>query len=144
LLLSSDGGVTILDHGCVREFDRDTVTALVRLSRAVRGDDERQIQAALGAIGMPSPAADFDVTRVLLRGFFAPLLTPGRHAIPADRAVAMGETVKLKRKLMKMRLPGKLMFLFRICFGPYAVLSRIGAELDWSALEDEVTGDLGR
>lgn len=64
--------------------------------------------------------------------------------MPADRAVAMGETVKLKRKLMKMRLPGKLMFLFRIRFGLYAVLSRIGAELDWSALEDEVAGDLGR
>jgi predicted unusual protein kinase regulating ubiquinone biosynthesis (AarF/ABC1/UbiB family) len=144
LVLASDGRVTILDHGCVREFDRDTVSALIRLSRAVRGDDERQIQAALGAIGMPRPAADFDVTRELLRGFFAPLLTPGRHAIPADRAMAMGETARLKRKLMKMRLPGKLMFLFRIRFGLYAVLSRIGAELDWSALEDEVAGDLGR
>ena len=93
---------------------------------------------------MPRPAADFDVTRGLLRGFFAPLLTPGSRAIPADRAVAIGELVKLKRKLLKMRLPGKLMFLFRIRFGLYAVLSRIGAELDWSALEDEVTGDLGR
>lgn len=144
LLFSPEGRVTILDHGCVREFDRDTVAALVRLSLAVRGDDERQIQAALGAIGMPRPAADFDVTRGLLRSFFAPLLTPGRHAIPADRAVALGEVVKLKRKLLKMRLPGKLMFLFRIRFGLYAVLSRIGAELDWSALEDEVTGDLGR
>lgn len=142
LLFSSDGNVTILDHGCVREFDRDTVAALVRLSRAVRDDDERQIQAALGAIGMPRTAVDFDVTRSLLRGFFAPLLTSGRHAIPADQAVVMGETVRLKRKLMKMRLPGRLMFLFRIRFGLYAVLSRIGAELDWWALEDEVAGDL--
>lgn len=108
------------------------------------GQDRIKIQAALGAIGMPRPAADFDVTRGLLRGFFAPLLTPGRHAIAADRAVAMAETVKLKRKLMKLRLPGKLMFLFRIRFGLYAVLSRIGAELDWSALADEVAGDLGR
>jgi len=143
LLFSPDGNVTILDHGCVREFDRDTVAALIRLSRAVRHDDERQIQATLGAIGMPRTAADFDVTRGLLRGFFAPLLTPGRHAIPADQAMAMGETVRLKRKLMKMRLPGKLMFLFRIRFGLHAVLSRVGAELDWCALEDEVAGDLG-
>jgi hypothetical protein len=56
----------------------------------------------------------------------------------------MGETVKLKRTLMRMRLPGKLMFLFRIRFGFYAVLARIGAELDWAALEDELAGDLGR
>jgi predicted unusual protein kinase regulating ubiquinone biosynthesis (AarF/ABC1/UbiB family) len=143
LLFAPEGGVTILDYGCVREFDRDTVAGLVRLSRAVRADDEPRIQAALGAIGMPKPAADFDVTRGLLRGFFAPLLTPGRHAVPADRAVAMGETVTLKRKLMRMRLPGKLVFLFRIRFGLYAVLSRIGAEYDWASLEDELTGDLG-
>jgi len=83
------------------------------------------------------------VTRELLRGFFAPLLTPGRHVIAADRAVSMVETVKLKRTLMRMRLPGKLIFLFRIRFGLYAVLARIGAELDWAALEDELTGDLG-
>ena len=56
----------------------------------------------------------------------------------------MGETVKLKRKLMRMRLPGKLMFLFRIRFGLYAVLSRIGAEIDWASLEDELAGDMGR
>ena len=144
LLFSTEGRVTILDHGCVREFERDTVVALVRLSRAVRDDDARRIQAALGAIGMPDPNADFDVTRGLLRGFFSPLLMPGRHAVVADRAVAMGETVKLKRMVMRMRLPGKLMFLFRIRFGLYAVLARIGAELDWAALEDELAGDLGR
>jgi predicted unusual protein kinase regulating ubiquinone biosynthesis (AarF/ABC1/UbiB family) len=141
VLFSPEGSVTILDHGCVREFDRDTVVGLVRLSRAVRDDDQQRIQAALGAIGMPQPAADFDVTRGLLRGFFAPLLAPGRHAVPADRAVAMGETVTLKRRLMRMRLPGKLIFLFRIRFGLYAVLARIGAELDWAALEDELAGD---
>ncbi len=144
LLFSPEGRVTILDHGCVREFDRDTVAGLIRLSRAVRADDESQIQAGLSEIGMPKPGVDFEVTRGLLRGFFDPLLTPGRHAVAADRAVAMGETVKLKRKLMRMRLPGKLMFLFRIRFGLYAVLSRIGAEIDWASLEDELAGDGGR
>jgi predicted unusual protein kinase regulating ubiquinone biosynthesis (AarF/ABC1/UbiB family) len=144
LLFSPEGSVTILDHGCVREFDRDTVVGLVRLSRAVRADDQERIQAALSAIGMPAPADDFDVTRGLLRGFFAPLLIPGRHAVAADRAVAMGETVTLKRRLMRMRLPGRLLFLFRIRFGLYAVLARLGAELDWAALEDELAGDLGR
>lgn len=144
LLFSPEGRVTILDHGCVREFDRGTVAGLIRLSRAVRADDESQILVALGAIGMPRPGVDFEVTRVLLRGFFDPLLTPGRHAVPADRAVAMGETVNLKRKLMRMRLPGRLMFLFRIRFGLYAVLSRVGAEIDWVSLEDELAGDMGR
>lgn len=101
------------------------------------------MREALGDIGMPKPAIDFDVTRNLLRGFYEPLLTPGRHVVATDRAVVLGETVKLKRTLLRMRLPGKLMFLFRIRFGLYAVLARIGAELDWAALEDELTGQFG-
>ena len=144
LLFAPDGSVTILDHGCVREFDAESVLSLVRLSRAVRADDSLGIQAALGAIGMPKPARDFEVTRGLLRSFYDPLLVAGRHAIKPDRAVAMVETVKIKRSLARMRLPGKLMFLFRIRFGLYAVLARIGAELDWAALEDELAGDVGR
>jgi predicted unusual protein kinase regulating ubiquinone biosynthesis (AarF/ABC1/UbiB family) len=138
VLFSPDGRLTILDHGCVREFDEQTVTALVSLSRAVRSDDARATNEALGVLGMPTPSVNFDVTRGLLRGFYHPLLTPGRHPIAADRAAALGETVKLKKTLLNMRLPGKLMFLFRIRFGLYAVLSRIGAELDWVALEDEL------
>ena len=91
---------------------------------------------------MPRPALDFDVTRGLLRGFYAPLLKSGRHVVASDRAVAIGETVKLKKTLLRLHLPGKLMFLFRIRFGLYAVLARIGAELDWAALEDELTAHI--
>jgi predicted unusual protein kinase regulating ubiquinone biosynthesis (AarF/ABC1/UbiB family) len=138
LLFSSNGAITVLDHGCAREFDRQTVCALAHLSRAVRRDDTLAIQNALRDIGMPEPTKDFDVTRNLLRGFYHPLLAAGAHVIAADRAAALGETVKLKRTLLRMRLPGKLMFLFRIRFGSYAVLSRIGAALDWAALEDEL------
>jgi predicted unusual protein kinase regulating ubiquinone biosynthesis (AarF/ABC1/UbiB family) len=141
LLFTPDGRATILDHGCVREFDRPTVVALVRLSRAVRRDDAQAIREALGDIGMPRPNVDFEVTRHLLRSFYGPLLVQGKHAIAPDRAAAVSETIKLKQKLLRMRLPGKLMFLFRIRFGLYAVLSRLGAELDWSALEDELTGE---
>jgi predicted unusual protein kinase regulating ubiquinone biosynthesis (AarF/ABC1/UbiB family) len=144
LLFAPDGRLTLLDHGCVKEFDEATVLALVRLSRAVRRDDVRGMQTALGELGMPRPAADFEVTRGLLRGFYHPLLTPGRHRVQADRGAALGETVKLKQAVLRMRLPGKLMFLFRIRFGLYAVLARIGAELDWARLEDELTSDVER
>jgi predicted unusual protein kinase regulating ubiquinone biosynthesis (AarF/ABC1/UbiB family) len=143
LLFAPDGRLTLLDHGCVREFDPPTVAALVRLSRAVRRDDVGGMQAALGELGMPRPTADFEATRGLLRGFYHPLLTPGRHPIAPDQAAALGETVKLKQTVLRMRLPGKLMFLFRIRFGLYAVLARIGAELDWARLEDELTSEFG-
>ena len=141
LLFAPDGRVTILDHGCVREFEPELVTWLARLSRAVRADvaaSKKFYDAALGAIGMPRPSADFDVTRRLLRGFYAPLLEPGRHRVEPEQAISMGQVMKLKKSLLRMRLPGKLMFLFRIRIGLYAVLARIGAKLDWIELEEEL------
>jgi hypothetical protein len=45
---------------------------------------------------------------------------------------------KLKKSLLRLRLPGKLMFLFRIRIGLYAVLARMGARLDWIELEEEL------
>jgi len=138
LLFAPDGRVTILDHGCVRELDRDIVTWLARLSRAVRADNPQDMQTALVAIGMTEPTRDFAVTRAMLRGFYAPLLEPGRHRVEPDQAITMGQVAKLKSSLLRMRLPGKLMFLFRIRIGLYAVLARLGAKMDWIELEEEL------
>jgi predicted unusual protein kinase regulating ubiquinone biosynthesis (AarF/ABC1/UbiB family) len=144
LLFAADGRVTILDHGCVREFEPDVVTWLARLSRAVRADDARDIQTALAAIGMTQPWRDFDVTRAVLRGFYAPLLETGRHRVEPDQPISMAHVARLRKNLARLRLPGKLMFLFRVRVGLYAVLARMGARLDWIDLEDELAASAAR
>ena len=138
LLFSADGRVTILDHGCVRAFDRELVRGLLRLSRAVQNDDTPGTQAALSAIGMFNPSQDFDLTRSLLRGFYAPLLAAGRQKVTPEHAISIRQVAKMKKSLLRIRLPGKLAFLFRIRIGLCAVLSRIGARLDWQELEEEL------
>jgi predicted unusual protein kinase regulating ubiquinone biosynthesis (AarF/ABC1/UbiB family) len=142
LLFASDGKVTILDHGCVREFEPDLVQALICLSRAVRDDKSQAIQTALVMLGMRNPSLDFDVTRNLLRGFYAPLLKSGRHAVTPDRVISIRQVAKMKKTLLRLHLPGKLMFLFRIRIGLYAVLARIGAKLDWTELEEELASEV--
>ena len=144
LLFAPDGRVTILDHGCVREFEPGVVAWLARLSRAVREDDASEIQTALAAIGMTHPSRDFDVTRAILRGFYAPLLEPGRHRVEPDQAISMGQVARLRKSLLHLRLPDRLMFLFRIRVGLYAVLARIGARLDWIDLEEELADSAAR
>ena len=144
LLFAPDGCVTILDHGCVREFGPDVVLWLARLSRAVRADNARDIQIALVAIGMNNPTRDFDVTRSVLRGFYAPLLETGQHRVERDQAVSMRQVAKLRKSLLRIHLPGKLMFLFRIRIGLYAVLARLGAKLDWIELEEELADPAAR
>jgi predicted unusual protein kinase regulating ubiquinone biosynthesis (AarF/ABC1/UbiB family) len=140
LLFNGDGRVTILDHGCVRAFEPAQVNALLQLSRAVRSDNGRAMQDALAALGMAEPGEDFDVTRTLVRGLFAPMFLPGQHRIEPEQAMSMRQVAKLRRGLLRVRLPGRLLFLFRARVGLYAVLANIKAKLDWIELEEELAG----
>jgi predicted unusual protein kinase regulating ubiquinone biosynthesis (AarF/ABC1/UbiB family) len=141
LLFGDDGSVVILDHGCVREFDRGTVACVARLSKAVREDRREGIMAALRGLEAKPPEDDkaFEATRRLLRGFFQPTLESGPRPMRGDVTFEARQLVADKRAVLKIRLPGRLLFLFRIRFGLYSVLARIGAVRDWRALEERFT-----
>jgi predicted unusual protein kinase regulating ubiquinone biosynthesis (AarF/ABC1/UbiB family) len=140
-----DGGrVVLYDFGCMREFDINTVMIFSELGHAVMADDEERMRAAFTRMGGAIPDSEkvYDHVRRLLRGFFGPMLTPGPHVIDASVNFAARKVARDKMTLMKLRLPGKLLFLFRIRFGLYAVLARLGASCDWSQMELELgTGD---
>jgi hypothetical protein len=63
------------------------------------------------------------------------MLTPGPRRVEGKLVVNMSQITRDKMALARIRLPGRLMFLFRIRFGLYAVLSRLGAICDWAAME---------
>ena len=67
--------------------------------------------------------------------FFAPILERGPRSIDLRAGFEARELLRDKRALAALRLPGKFLFLFRLRFGLYAVLARMGAVADWSALE---------
>ena len=136
-----EGGTVVLyDFGCMREFDINTVMIFSELGHAVMADDEARIRAAFTRMGGSIPDSEkvYDHVRRLLRGFFGPMLTPGPHQIDASVNFATTRVARDKMTLMKLRLPGKLLFLFRIRFGLYAVLARLGARCDWSQMELEL------
>lgn len=132
-----DGRIVVYDFGCVRSFDRATVQALARLAAAVRVDDMAAIEGAFVALGASPPrsAASREHLRSLLRGFFAPLLVKGARKVDPGAGFDAHEVLRDKMALANLSLPGKLLFLFRIRFGLYAVLARLGAVADWGALE---------
>ncbi|MEO6324869.1 MAG: AarF/ABC1/UbiB kinase family protein [Thermoanaerobaculia bacterium] len=133
----ADGRIVVFDFGCVRVFDAPTVSALAALARAVRADDAGAIQDALEALGARHTRgdADFALVRLLLRGFFGPMLRPGPRAVDPGEGLELTSIVRDKLALMRLELPGKLLFLFRIRFGLYAALARLGSVCDWSKLE---------
>jgi predicted unusual protein kinase regulating ubiquinone biosynthesis (AarF/ABC1/UbiB family) len=147
---TSECRVVVYDFGCVRAFDRGSVASFARLVAAVRKDDRRAVTAAFTELGA-SPPSDDDAyvrLRTLLRGFFAPLLARGAHRIDASATMDARSLLRDKRALIRLNLPGRLLFLLRIRFGLYAVLARLGAKGDWASLEsawaEEGVGDSSR
>jgi predicted unusual protein kinase regulating ubiquinone biosynthesis (AarF/ABC1/UbiB family) len=140
-----DGRVVVFDYGCVREFEPDVAAAFVALAEAVRADDRTSITAALRGLGAAPSANDAAYThlRGLLRSFFGPMLVPGPHRIDGRIAVDARRMMRDKLAIARLRLPGRLMFLFRIRFGLFAVLSRLGAVNDWAALEQGFARQIG-
>ena len=63
------------------------------------------------------------------------MLQPGRRRLALRPSLATRDLMRDKRALIKLGVPGQLLFLFRLRFGLYAVLERLGAELDWAQLE---------
>jgi predicted unusual protein kinase regulating ubiquinone biosynthesis (AarF/ABC1/UbiB family) len=138
-------GLVIYDYGCVRAFDRESIMHLAALAHAVRDDDDAATRQALEDLGArpPTDTAGRDHVRALLRGFFAPLLHEAPRPVDPGGALEAGQVFRDKRRMMKLALPGKLLFLFRIRFGLYAVLARLGAVADWRALESELSEGAG-
>jgi predicted unusual protein kinase regulating ubiquinone biosynthesis (AarF/ABC1/UbiB family) len=132
-----DGRVVVFDYGCVRVFEPEVATAFAALAQAVRDDDRSAVCEALRGLGAEPSRHDatYEHLRRLLRSFFGPMLTPGPHAIDGRIVIQMGQVTRDKLAIARLRLPGRLMLLFRIRFGLFAVLSRLGAINDWAALE---------
>lgn len=95
----------------------------------------RELLSLLHTASPASPWEPLALVRQLFRGFFAPLLRPGVRPIEPGAGFEAKDVLRDKRALMKLALPGKLLFLFRIRFGLYAVLARLGSRADWASLE---------
>lgn len=131
------GRMAVFDYGCVREFEPDVTRAFVALADAVRADDRARVCDALRGLGAEPSSNDaaYDHLRRLLRSFFGPMLNPGPRPIEGKLVIDSRQVMRDKLAMARLRLPGRLMFLLRIRFGLFAVLSRLGAVADWAALE---------
>ncbi|MER2561419.1 MAG: AarF/UbiB family protein [Myxococcaceae bacterium] len=135
-----DGRVVLYDFGCVRTFEPRHVRALAGLVSALRANDHRAVMAAASAFGFDTSTPERQALLLrFTRGFFFPVLQRGAARIPADRPAELKDLLADKRALAKLGLPPHAMFLLRLRFGLYAVLSRLEAEVDWGALEERLS-----
>jgi len=138
-----DGRVVVFDYGCVRVFEPEVARSFAELADAVRADSRAQTVSALRGLGAEPSADDsaYAHVRRLLRSFFAPMLQSGAHPVDGRIVVDFKQTTRDKLAIARLRLPGRLVFLFRIRFGLYAVLSRLKAVCDWSEMEQRFAAE---
>src|SRR5262249_34239618 len=136
-IFRGDGRLAMLDYGSTREFDRVFVQKLAALTRAVRTDTRAALHAALVALDMVSndDKYDFESARSVVRSFYGPMLRDEIRSIEPGEAVPLRTLLENKRQLLQLRLPGELLFIFRIRFGLMSVLARLGARANWYRME---------
>jgi predicted unusual protein kinase regulating ubiquinone biosynthesis (AarF/ABC1/UbiB family) len=136
-LILDDGRVGMIDYGCTRQFEQSFVAQLAKLTRAVHSDEHDLLHRAFLDLGMvrDGQSYDFDTARDLVRAFYGPMLRDAVQAIDLGEAIGMRRVFARKRQLLKLRLPGEFLFLFRIRFGLMSVLEKLGARANWYQLE---------
>ena len=131
-----DGKVVLYDFGCVRRFNREQTDAFAAMAQALRRDDRPSMSKAARQFGFRVSGAEAEgLLERFARSFFAPMLHDGPSVMPADGAFVATQLMQDKLSLLKLGLPPHMVFLLRLRFGLYAVLSRIGACCDWAQLE---------
>ncbi|MCA9524269.1 MAG: AarF/ABC1/UbiB kinase family protein [Myxococcales bacterium] len=136
-LFLDDGRIAILDYGCTRAFDTIFIEKLRELTLAVHSDERGAIHDAMRAFGIvrDDKRYDYELARGLFRAFFGPTLRDEVAAIDLGSGMTFTELTRSKQKMLQLALPGEFLFLFRIRFGLFSILARLGTRANWYRLE---------
>lgn len=151
LLFDVDGGLGILDFGCVQPVDDDARQALRRLIRtAVDGGDVGAIAAECLGLADLDSATDTMVRTITLR-VLEPILAPQPYRFSSQMARALARDVveaKLALSSRYMTRRGRfrverdgIMLIVRNLFGLASIWGRLESEADFRALAAEMVRD---
>jgi predicted unusual protein kinase regulating ubiquinone biosynthesis (AarF/ABC1/UbiB family) len=143
-----DGGINLLDYGCVRTFTPDFVAGVIGLYRALQKRDDEAAAKAYGAWGFKQVSPEMTgVLNLWARFIFDPLLDDRVRVV--DNGVAAAEyglkqANEVHGKLRAMggiRPPREFVFMDRAAIGLGGALVRLGAALNFHALFEEEIAD---
>lgn len=139
--LRADGGINLLDFGCVRVFPARVPDALIDLYRALRDDDRVLAARAYAKWGFAEVTDDLvDKMDVWARLVFGPLLHDRTRAIAEDEGLFANGAQQiwaLKQRLREgstVRPPREFVFIARAIVGLGAALVHLDARLNWQRM----------
>lgn len=147
-----DGGINLLDFGCIRTFTPAFVAGVIGLYRALQTDDDEAAAIAYRAWGFKQISPELvRVLNMWARFIFDPLLDDRVRVVDNGVAAAeygMKQATDVHRKIKELggiRPPREFVFMDRAAIGLGAALVRLRAELNFHRLfEEEIEAfDLG-
>jgi len=143
-----DGGINLLDYGCVRTFRPEFVAGVVRLYRALQREDESLAAAAYRAWGFAKLTPELvSVLNMWARFIFDPLLDDRvrmvDNGVPAAQyGLKQANDVFARLKALGgIRPPREFVFMDRAAIGLGGALIRLGARLNFRQLFEEEIAD---
>jgi predicted unusual protein kinase regulating ubiquinone biosynthesis (AarF/ABC1/UbiB family) len=139
-----DGGINLLDYGCVRTFAPGFVEGVIDLYRAIQAKDDEMAARAYRAWGFAKLSPELvEVLNLWPRFIFTPLLDDRVRLVDdgvaaAEYGLKQANEVHAKlRALGGIKPPREFVFMDRAAIGLASALIRLGAELNFHRLFEE-------
>jgi predicted unusual protein kinase regulating ubiquinone biosynthesis (AarF/ABC1/UbiB family) len=144
----ADGGINLLDFGCIRTFRPAFVEGVIDLYRALKSRDDEMAAKAYRAWGFRKVTPEVaDVFNMWARFIFDPLLDDRvrevDNGVPAAE-YGLKQATDVHEKLKQLggiRPPREFVFMDRAAIGLGGALIRIGARLNFHKLFEEEIAD---
>ena len=143
-----DGGVNLLDYGCIRTFQPIFVEGVVELYRALQHRDDALAKKAYAAWGFSDLTKErVAVLNLWARFIFNPLLDDRVRVVDdgvpaAEYGLRQANEVFAKLKAMGgVKPPREFVFMDRAAIGLGGALIRMGAQLNFHRLFEEEIAD---
>lgn len=139
--LFEDGGdVVFLDFGCVKRFSESHMAHWKAIARAVLDDDAERFREEMIAFGLDGRNMDWDYQWNMMRYVYRPVLTEG-FRFTSDYVKDSYDLLMFKNpNRFRMKMPKETLFMNRLQWGLYSVLSSLDATADWGGIYRRALG----
>jgi predicted unusual protein kinase regulating ubiquinone biosynthesis (AarF/ABC1/UbiB family) len=142
-----DGGINLLDFGCIRVFQPSFVKGVIDLYRALKDDDPDLAVEAYRVWGFENLSKTvIDVLNLWARFVYAPLMEDRARRIQETNSGVYGRETAERvhaelRRLGGVTPPREFVLMDRAAIGLGSVFLHLKAEINWYRLFHDLIGD---
>ena len=142
-----DGGINLMDFGCIRIFRPDFVTGVIELYKALRDGNEEQAVNAYKRWGFENPSKELiSVLNIWANFIYQPLLEDKVRLINPSASGQYGRETAEKvheelKKIGGVKPPREFVLMDRAAVGLGSVFMHLKAQINWYRVFHELVGN---